>query len=170
MPKVGQRLPRNVLSIAEAESVLSVPDISEVLGIRNRAILELLYSTGIRRRELTQLSTTDLDFDRAVLMIRSGKGEKDRVVPVGERAMDWAEKYLVEVRPEFAQDPDEGTLFLTSSGESFSPDHLTNFTRKYIRKADVGRTGSCHLFRHTMATLMLEGRRGRREAESEKIP
>lgn len=157
MPKVGQHLPRIVLSIAEVESVLSMPNTEEALGIRDRAILELLYSTGIRRRELTQLNATDLDFDRAVLMIRSGKGDKDRVVPVGERAMDWAEKYLLEVRPEFAQDPDEGVLFLTSTGEPFSPNHLTNLTRKCISHSDVAKTGSCHLFRHTMATLMLEG-------------
>ncbi len=90
-------------------------------------------------------------------MVRQGKGNKDRLVPMGERAIDWTETYQAEVRPLFAREPDNGVLFLTSTGEAFSPNHLSHLARKYIRDADIGKTGSCHLFRHTMATLMLEG-------------
>ena len=78
-------------------------------------------------------------------------------MPIGERAIDWTEKYQAEVRPMFAREPDDGVLFLTSTGEQFSPNHLTHLARKYIKDAKIGKTGSCHLFRHTMATLMLEG-------------
>ncbi len=157
LPKIPKTLPKHVLSISEVEAILSVPDTSNALGIRDRAMLELLYSTGIRRRELMQLKIHDLDFGRRTLMVREGKGNKDRLVPMGDRAIDWTEKYQAEVRPVFARDPDDGVLFLTSTGEAFSPNHLTHLARKYIKDAKIGKTGSCHLFRHTMATLMFEG-------------
>lgn len=156
MPKMEHRLPRSVLSIAEVEAVLSVPDTSDDIGLRDRALMELFYSTGIRRRELMELTIYDLDRERMTLMVRKGKGNKDRVVPVGERALDWTDKYQREVRPGFVCEPDEGILFLTSTGEAFTPNHLSHVVRKHVKNADIGKMGSCHLFRHTMATLMLE--------------
>jgi integrase/recombinase XerD len=79
------------------------------------------------------------------------------VVPVGERALAWLDKYLHEIRPELAIDPDDGTVFLTAEGEPFSPNHLSALVRDYVEAAATGKSGACHLFRHTMATLMLEG-------------
>src|SRR5690349_9590926 len=78
------------------------------------------------------------------------------MVPIGERAIAWLEKYLYQVRPELVVGPDEGTLFLTNLGESFTPNRLTQLVRNYVDAAELGKRGSCHLFRHTMATLMLE--------------
>jgi len=86
-----------------------------------------------------------------------GKGRKDRVVPVGERALQWLERYLCEVRPLLSVLPNETALFLTSYGEAFNPDVLSRKVSKYIKKAEIGRQGSCHLFRHSCATHMLEG-------------
>ena len=78
------------------------------------------------------------------------------MVPIGERALGWIEKYLVEVRPHLVVEPDDGALFVSHLGHAFTPHHLTDIVRDYIEKAGIGKTGSCHLFRHTMATLMLE--------------
>ena len=156
LPRIGYRLP-NVLSIAEAEQVISQPDIHDLLGLRDRAILETLYSTGMRRLELVHLKLYDTDLARGIVTIRQGKGKKDRVIPIGDRAVAWIEKYLADARPRLVVEPDAGTLFLTADGEEISRDHLTFMARGYIAQAKIGKMGACHLFRHTMATLMLEG-------------
>jgi integrase/recombinase XerD len=157
LPKLGRRLPKHVLTVSEAEAVLAQPDITKRLGLRDRALLETLYSTAIRRKELANLAVYDIDEERGTVMIRQGKGKKDRMVPIGERALAWIEKYRVEVRPELVVEPDPGALFLTMMGEAFSPGTLTELVRGYVDKAQIGKRGSCHLFRHTVATLMLEG-------------
>lgn len=156
MPKVEHRLPRHVLTAPEADRVMNQADISDPLGLRDRAILETFYSTGMRRLELSELRIYDLDGERGTVMIRQGKGKKDRMVPIGERAVAWVGRYLAEVRPGLVRQPDDGTLFLTHAGEAFSPNRLTQMVRQYVNEADIGKKGACHLFRHTMATLMLE--------------
>src|SRR5208282_988337 len=128
-----------------------------LVRLRDRAILETFYSTGIRRRELVHLKLYDVDRERGTLTIRQGKGKKDRMIPIGERALAWVGKYLREARPQLAVEPDDATLFLTQYGEPFNPDALSNLTRDLIAQANLGKSGSCHTFRHTMATLMLEG-------------
>jgi integrase/recombinase XerD len=208
LPKLEQRLPRGVLSAAEAEAVLaavfdgqtgagrretgekpkktgvgspetgenrdlpSTPDSllpspdyqqtpdwrgADPLRVRDRAILEVFYSTGVRRFELIKLKLYDVDAERGTLVVREGKGKKDRMVPIGERAAAWVAKYLEDGRPSLAVEPDDGTLFLTVEGAPFTPNRLTQMVRGYVNAAGVGKKGACHLFRHTMATLMLEG-------------
>lgn len=157
LPKVERRLPRPALTAQEAELVLAQPDLTTPAGLRDRAMLELLYSTGIRRGELARLVLFDLDAERRTLLIRQGKGRKDRLVPVGERALAWVERYLHEARPTLAREPDDGTLFLTVDGTPFSLDRLTQLARDYVTRSGVAKQGACHLFRHTLATLMLEG-------------
>ena len=156
MPRLGERLPRHVLSAEEAERVMLQPDIGTALGVRDRAILETLYSTGIRRLELWALAVEDLDHSRGTLMIRYGKGRRDRIVPIGRRAMVWTQKYLADVRPQWAHDPQQRGLFLTELGTPPGPERLTRLVREYVEQAGLGRRGGCHLLRHTMATLMLE--------------
>jgi integrase/recombinase XerD len=156
LPKQEKRLPRHVMTQAEAETVLNTADTGEPLGIRDRAMMELIYCTGMRRMELSGLKLYDIDAERGTIMIRLGKGRKDRMVPVSERALAWIEKYVAQVRPELVIDPDDGTLFLTSLGEAFGLTRITQLVRNYVIAAKIGKTGSCHLFRHTMATLMLE--------------
>jgi integrase/recombinase XerD len=157
LPRHEKRLPRHVLTMGEAESVLSAADTRESMGVRDRAILETFYSTGMRRMELINLQLYDIDFERGTLMIRQGKGKKDRMAPIGERAIAWVQKYLFEVRPRLALEPDNGVLFLTAEGDAISPERMTQLVRDYVDKAQTGKKGSCHLFRHTCATLMLEG-------------
>ncbi|MFC1641669.1 site-specific tyrosine recombinase XerC [Myxococcota bacterium] len=154
LPRLERRLPKHVLTATEAEQVLEQPNISDPMGVRDRAILETLYSTGIRRMEVINLSVYDLDAERGTLMVRLGKGKKDRMVPIGERAILWIEKYLNDVRPTLVVPPDESTLFLTNLGDALSPNRLTQMVREYIDAAELGKRGACHLFRHTMATLM----------------
>jgi integrase/recombinase XerD len=158
LPRAEKRLPGEALSVAHVEAILSVPNIADPLGIRDRALLELLYSTGIRRTEAARLTLADLNREKRILWVRQGKGRKDRVVPVGARALQWVEKYIEDVRPLLAVDPAERSLFLTGYGTAFNEDVLGRTVREYILKADIGRTsGGCHLFRHTCATHMLEG-------------
>jgi integrase/recombinase XerD len=157
LPRPEKRLPRHILTALEAERVLAQPDIATPLGLRDRAILETFYSTGIRRGELIGLSLFDLDHERGTLMVRRGKNRKDRVVPIGERALAWVEKYVGEVRPSLVMEPDAGVLFLSVSGEALSGNHLSQAVHGYVEAAGVDKHGSCHLWRHTAATLMLEG-------------
>jgi integrase/recombinase XerD len=157
LPRMEKRLPRTIFSADEVEHILVVPDIGTPVGLRDRAMLETFYSTGVRRKELMQLKLYDVDRERATLTIRQGKGKKDRMIPIGERALAWVEKYLREARPSLAVEPDDATLFLTQYGEPFHPDALSNLARDLIAQANLGKSGSCHTFRHTMATLMLEG-------------
>jgi integrase/recombinase XerD len=156
MPRLGVKLPKEVLTAREAELILLQPAVETAVGIRDRAILETLYATGIRRTELTGLTIYQINADAGTLMVRRGKGDRDRVVPIGERALRWIDKYLLDVRPRFVVEPDRGFLFLTYAGEPFSPDGLTSLVRAYVRASEIGKKGACHLFRHTLATVMLE--------------
>jgi integrase/recombinase XerD len=157
LPRLGMRLPKAVLTANEAEQVIEQSNVHDILGLRDRAILETLYSTGMRRLELVNLTLWDLDLERGAVTIRQGKGKKDRIIPIGDRAAAWVRKYLEEARPQLAMEQDDKVVFLSNAGEPFSLDYLTEMVRGYVEKSGVGKQGACHLFRHTMATLMLEG-------------
>jgi len=155
MPRLGRRLPKHILSIEEIELVLNQTNVREPIGVRDRAILETLYSTGVRRFELADLKIQHMDLEAGEVRI-VGKGDRERLIPVGKRACAWVRKYLEEVRPGYVVAPDDGTLFLTEYGEAFRKSRLTDLVRKYILAAGIDKPGSCHLFRHSMATHMLE--------------
>ena len=157
LPRTEQRLPKPALTITEAEAVLAVPDLSTLTGLRDRAMLEVLYSTGMRRAELAGLHLHDIDVERRTVLIRQGKGRKDRMIPIGQRALDWIDRYTTTVRSQWAPSPDPGVLFLTVDGTPVSLHRLTTLMKSYVTASGVGKEGSCHLFRHTTATLMLEG-------------
>ncbi len=145
------------MTVTEVESVLAQPDLDTVEGLRDRAVLEVFYSTGIRAAELAGLHRFDLDAPRGTLAVNAGKGGRSRVVPIAERATAWCEKYLLDARDLLAVPPDDGRLFLTNRGRPFTPKGLTAMARRYLDAASIVRPGACHLFRHTAATLMLEG-------------
>jgi integrase/recombinase XerD len=157
LPKVENRLPKHVLSVAEVEAVLAVVDVDQPLGLRDRGILEVLYSTGMRRHELAGLKLTDLDDDRGVVTVRQGKGKKDRVIPIGDRACAWVKKWVDEERDQWVTEADEGFVFVSNDGSAMGLGWLSRMVGAYVDKAEIGKRGSCHLFRHTMATLLLEG-------------
>ena len=156
LPRTGHYLPKHVLSAEEVERVLQQPNVSDPIGLRDRAIVETLYSTGIRRGECVQLKLYDIDLSNGTVFVRQGKGKKDRVVPIGDRAISWIEEYLCKVRPGLAVEPDDRTLFLSQYGEPISRDHLSGMVHDYVEAAKVGKGGGPHLLRHTMATLMLD--------------
>lgn len=112
LPRICKRLSSNVLAVGEAKRVLAVPNLELAMGVRDRAMLEVLYSTGIRRAELVSLNLYDVDRERGVMMVREGKGKRDRVVPIGTRALQWIDKCLADVRSDLPSSADDGTLFL----------------------------------------------------------
>jgi integrase/recombinase XerD len=157
LPRKGVRLPRGFLTVAQVEQVLAGPAVSKPRGLRDRALLETLYSTGIRLNEVCKLKLNDLDRQRGTLFVRAGKGRKDRVVPIGRRALYWLDRYLNEVRPSFAREPDDGSLFLSGCRRgALARESVKGLVQNYVREAKIGVRGGCHLFRHSMATLMLE--------------
>jgi integrase/recombinase XerD len=156
LPKLSAPLPRHILSATEVDDVLRQTDLLSPLALRDRAILETFYSTGIRRAELVGLHLYDVDLERGVLAIRLGKGRKDRMVPIGPRALAWLEKYRQEARPRLLVRENETVLFLTRYGAAFSKNSMTKLVSGYIASAELGVTGSCHLFRHALATSMLD--------------
>ena len=156
LPKLPKRLPRQVLTYEEVEKILHQPDISTPLGVRDRAVLETLYSTGIRRQEVVGLEVQDIDLDNGTILIKYSKNKRDRVVPIGERAIAWLEKYLTQVRPMLASAEEQAYLFLNYYGRRFNINGFSNLLNEYIKAADIGKKGSCHMFRHAMATHMLE--------------
>lgn len=156
LPRKPVRLPAHVLSIEEVETVLNETDVTHISGVRDRAMLETLYSTGVRRMELAALTVFDWARAGGALSVRQGKGGRDRVVPIGDRAAAWLAKYVDEVRPELMREPDDGTLFLTDYGEPFEKNRLGDLVRRYLDYAGIRTPGSCHLLRHACATHMLE--------------
>jgi integrase/recombinase XerD len=156
LPRIGYKLP-TVLNKDEAELVMQQPNVLNPIGLRDRAMLEMLYSTGMRRMELLRLRLFDVDKKHGLVTIREGKGRRDRIVPVGERALFWFEHYLSITRNKIVKQPDDSVAFLTTVGAPLTPNYLSWLTRRYVKAAEVGKNGACHIFRHTMATLMLEG-------------
>ncbi len=156
LPRKTQPSLPKALSLNAVQNVLNQPDIADPLGVRDRAILELFYATGIRRRELVRIDCEDLNRDTGDLRVRKGKGGKDRVVPVGERALEWVGRYIDHVRPLLQVSLEEHALFLTGYGQRFSAAYIGNWVRRLMDKAGIAGAGACHLFRHSCATHMLE--------------
>ena len=157
LPRRPQRLPVDGFSVEEMEQILASIDLESPLGLRDRALIETLYSTGMRRLEVVRLDVVDAELGRGFVRVREGKGKKDRVVPIGGRACAWVERYLAELRPLLVLRTDEWALFVNSEGERFHPDGMGALVRDLLDRSGVRkRRGACHLFRHTMATLMLE--------------
>ena len=157
LPRLPQHLPKHMLSVADIELILHQPDTRMPSGVRDRAMLETFYSTGLRRMELVQLRCYDIDTRSGCIAVHGGKGGRDRVVPVGARACAWLVKYRDEVRPLLVAGPDEAAFVLTDFGEPFINNRLGTLVKRYIVQAGFHVTGSCHLFRHACATHMLEG-------------
>jgi integrase/recombinase XerD len=157
MPRQSHKLPGATLSHTGAEAVLAVADVATVLGLRDRAVMELLYATGMRRGELVGLDLPDVDLARGWLTLRVTKTRWDRVVPMGERSAAWLVHYLAGSRPHLQRDEATRAVFLATNGERLGATWLAGQVHRYVEASGTGKSGSCHLFRHTAATLMLEG-------------
>ena len=155
LPKKPHKLPKTVLSETDIHRVLSLPDTTTPYGIRDKAILETLYSTGLRRMELTNLHLTDIDLTSQTLRVNAGKGNKDRILPLGDTATQWIKQYQQAVRPQLITQHNTHHLFLTDYGEPWAHNRLGELVKKYLYHANIKQPGACHLFRHAMATHML---------------
>ena len=148
---------RPVLTIDEVESLLETPG-PDVVGLRDRAILETLYSTGLRRGELCSLDCYDLDRSGGVVWVRKGKGGRGRVVPIGWRALEALRRYLREARPELVGSPRETALFVASTTRGrLKPKALHYIVWKLGVAAGIAKPVTPHTLRHTFATHMLQG-------------
>lgn len=152
-----KKLPKAVLNQAHARRLIANPDTLTPRGKRDRALLELLYGTAIRVGECERLDLRDLDLARAQLMIRSGKGRKDRVVPVVGRAAAALDVYLRESRPELVKDPRQGALFITSWGTRLNTKRIQDLVRTNAKAAGLDIRVTPHTLRHGCATHLLQG-------------
>jgi integrase/recombinase XerD len=152
-PKLWKPLPK-VLSEDEVEALLAAPDVGTPLGLRDRAMLELLYATGLRVSELVGLQLPQLRLDVGFL-VAFGKGSKERVVPVGEQAEHWLQRYLREIRPELARGRHQ-TVFVNRSGDPMSRVGFWMIIKGYGLKAAIRAPLSPHVLRHSFATHLLE--------------
>jgi integrase/recombinase XerD len=157
LPRLGSRLPTECLSIRQVQAVLAVPDVSTLIGLRDRTMMELMWACGLRRAEVVSLKVFDVRDELQVVVVKQGKGNKDRVVPIAAAALSWVHRYCEEVRSRLVMPPDEGVLFLSSEGAPLAADFLTVLVRDCLDAAQVKVRGSCHLLRHACATHMLEG-------------
>jgi integrase/recombinase XerD len=154
-PRPIKSLPE-ILTASEIAAILAVPATDTALGLRDRSILETFYSTGMRRMEVVNLTMHDIDHERGIVRILQGKGQKDRYIPIGDIAMHWLGRYLAEARPDLRPGLDERCIYLNANGRPISRDNLTIRMRAIMKAAGIEKPGSCHLFRHTMATHLLE--------------
>jgi integrase/recombinase XerD len=155
LPRVNRRLPADVPDEIEMEQVLRQAMTKGKMAVRDRAILEVYYATGVRRTELANLDIKDIDFKHQLVTVRKGKGSLDRRVPIATRAINWVRQYLKELRPNL-QNLDSGeALFLGATGKRIRPSKLSGMVSACVQRSGVGKSGSCHLFRHAAATAML---------------
>jgi integrase/recombinase XerD len=156
LPRVERKLPRTILTEEEARRILEAADEKTPLGLRDRAILETLYGSGVRVSELAQLTPWDVDTEERTLRIEQGKGRKDRHVPLTRAAAEAIEAYLVHGRPGLKQHAQ--FLFLSDTGGFMHRAVLSRLVARYTAKARLDKHVTCHTFRHAMATHLLKGR------------
>jgi integrase/recombinase XerD len=154
-------MPRSILTIQEINKLLAVPNLHSILGFRDRAILETLYSTGVRNMELRNLTVKDIDFKKRTLQILKGKNSVDRIVPCGMVALEFLGEYIGSVRPYLAERSFDGEnetdiLFLARKGTQLSNYALWKIVKVCARKSGIKKNISAHVLRHTMATHLLE--------------
>jgi integrase/recombinase XerD len=154
-PKKAQKLP-DTLSLKEVERLIDTPDTRKVLGIRDRAILEVLYATGLRVSELIQLQLSDIHLNMALLQT-VGKGDKERIVPLGDLAIHWIEVYLSDARPILVKkNPSETALFVNNHGKKMTRQGIWKNLKAIVRAAGINKTVTPHTLRHSFATHLLE--------------
>jgi len=154
-PKLAKTLPE-VLSREEMERLLEAPDLANPEGMRDRAMIELLYAAGLRVSELVGLGLNDLDLEAGAVRV-IGKGDKERLVPIGEAAALWLKKYLAEARPSFIKNGDDSSMFLSRRGKALTRQAVWHRIKRYALETGIPGKISPHTFRHSFATHLIEG-------------
>ena len=162
-------LPRKILpklpSVEDIERLLEAPDVETPLGLRDRAILELLYSSALRNTELRKLKLEDLDLERLEVRVIEGKGRKSRVVPMGEPAAFWLEAYLERGRASLIRKTEHGLVFATARGDGLRVETLIKLVAKHTTAAGLGLNITPHILRHCCASHMLARQAGLRHLQ-----
>jgi integrase/recombinase XerD len=153
MPKIGRSLPRS-LTEEEVESLLGAPLVSDPLGARDRTMLEVLYATGLRVSELVTLKYSQLNLNQGVLRVH-GKGDRERLIPLGEEAVRWLREFIGTGRGEILLDRTTDHLFPTRRGEHMTRQAFWHIIKRYARKANIAKDLSPHTLRHAFATHLL---------------
>ncbi|AKI04428.1 site-specific tyrosine recombinase XerD [Ligilactobacillus salivarius] len=153
-PKKKQHLPQ-VLTKEEVEKLLRSPNTGQVLGLRDRAMLELMYATGLRISEIINLKLEDLHLTMGTLQTL-GKGHKERIVPVGDEAIKWVNRYLEEARPKLLKQKRSNYLFLNFHGNNLTRQGVWKNLKAEVRKAGIQKNITPHTLRHSFATHILE--------------
>ncbi|CAJ48515.1 site-specific tyrosine recombinase XerD [Bordetella avium] len=148
------RVPKT-LSEAQVEALLGAPDLGTPRGLRDRAMLETLYATGLRVSELVELQTLDVSLSDGVVRVVQGKGGKDRLVPMGAEAAHWLQRYLNQARPVLVGARQSDALFVTGRAQAMSRQAFWQLVKKYAQRADVHAPLSPHVLRHAFATHLL---------------
>ncbi|MEY4718284.1 MAG: hypothetical protein RL563_902 [Pseudomonadota bacterium] len=152
-PRLGRILP-STLSEAEVELLLQAPETLHALGFRDRAMLEMLYATGLRVSELVDMTFQQINFRQGCLRV-IGKGNKERLVPVGEVAMDWVERYLTGARQEILGGRQSDFLFVTARGSNMTRQAFWHIIKRYAKGVGISKPLSPHTLRHAFATHLL---------------
>jgi integrase/recombinase XerD len=152
-PRIGKPLPSS-LTEQEVEDLLAQPNINKALGLRDRTMLEVLYATGLRVSELVTLKFEQVNM-RQGLVRCIGKGNKERLVPLGEIALDWLQQYLLEARPMLLEGHISEDLFPTRRGKAMSRQAFWYLIKRYAKQADINKDLSPHTLRHAFATHLL---------------
>ena len=156
LPKALRSLPQAILTVDDIEAIIAQAPLYGPKGLRDKAILEVLFATGIRTAELARLGLGDIDQGRMLLTIIKGKGKKDRRVPVAKRTVIALNEYLTRSRPKLSGLSSPDALFISNRGVAYRPEQLSRLVSQYIKRSGVRKLGSCRKFRHAAATLMLE--------------
>lgn len=152
-PKLPRSLPKS-LSEDEVESLLAAPDLNNPIGLRDRAMLELLYASGLRVSELVGLKVTEVSLSEGVVRV-TGKGSKTRLVPMGEVAVDWIARYLKEARPDILEKRLSDSMFVTQRGAAMTRQAFWYLIKRYALVAGIHKPMSPHVLRHAFATHLL---------------
>jgi len=152
-PKLGRSLPKS-LTEAEVEALLDAPDTEDILGVRDKCMLELLYATGLRVSELVGLTVQQLNLRQGVVRV-IGKGNKERLVPIGEEASQWLEQYLSSVRNEILNNAMSDDLFPSKRGKAMTRQTFWYMIKRYTVIAGINKTLSPHVLRHAFATHLI---------------
>ena len=150
---------RKGLTIEEVEHVMLQPIVHTDVGFRDRTMMEVLFATGVRRAELQAMTTLDVDASRRTMFVSKGKGRKQRLVPISERGLAFVDQYMKGARQSLLSISgiETNALWLSDRGEPLSLERVGQLVYAYVRQAEIGRSGGCHLFRHTFATALLDG-------------
>jgi integrase/recombinase XerD len=157
LPRHPKLIPPVLLKSREMKKLLNTPDLGNPLGFRDRTIMEVFFATGMRLTELTSSAVEDLNFDENIIHIKHAKGQKQRLVPMGESAQNWLQEYLENVRPLLAKGSLTNAVFLNRFSNRIAKSGWQKKLAQYVKISGINKNFTSHCFRHQLATSMLEG-------------